>query len=72
MTSESSMTSTTRDKLLWIVVNTCRLLVSATFVFSGIVKLVDPVGMQYKIEDYLVALGISLSPESISLLRKDT
>lgn len=65
MTSESSMTSTTRDKLLWIVVNTCRLLVSATFVFSGIVKLVDPVGMQYKIEDYLVALGIPLSPESI-------
>lgn len=39
--------------------NTCRLLVSATFVFSGIVKLIDPVGTQYRIEDYAVALGVS-------------
>lgn len=35
------MTSTTRDNILWVVVNTCRLLVSATFVFSGVVKLID-------------------------------
>ena len=53
------MTSKTRDILLWIVVNTCRLVVSATFVFSGLVKLIDPIGTQYKIEDYAVALGIS-------------
>jgi len=46
-------------KLQWIVVNTCRLLVSATFIFSGLVKLIDPVGTQYKIEDYAAALGLS-------------
>ena len=39
--------------------NTCRLVVSATFIFSGIVKLIDPIGTQFKIEDYAVALGMS-------------
>ena len=53
------MKRTNSDRLLWIVVNTCRLLVSATFVFSGVVKLIDPIGTQYKIEDYLIALGIT-------------
>lgn len=46
-----------RRKIEWIVVNTCRLLVSATFIFSGLVKLIDPVGTSYKIEDYLYALN---------------
>ena len=46
------------DRLKWIVTNTCRLLVSATFVFSGLVKLIDPHGTEYKIQDYLVALGL--------------
>gem|GEM_PF-6059297 len=32
------------SKLQWTVVNTCRLVVSATFVFSGLVKLIDPHG----------------------------
>ena len=59
------MTRTSRDRILWIVVNTCRLLVSATFIFSGLVKLLDPVGMQYKIEDYLIAFGFSVSPENV-------
>ena len=44
-------------KILWIVVNTCRLLVSATFIFSGLVKLLDPAGTSYKIVDYAAALG---------------
>ena len=52
------MTSKVKHNLLWIVVNTCRLVVSATFVFSGLVKLIDPVGTQYKIEDYLLAAGL--------------
>lgn len=47
------------NKIQWIVVNTCRLLVSATFIFSGLVKLLDPAGTSYKIEDYAAALGIA-------------
>lgn len=46
-------------KILWTVVNTCRLLVSATFIFSGLVKLIDPAGTSYKIIDYAAALHIS-------------
>ncbi|MBQ7444226.1 MAG: DoxX family protein [Bacteroidaceae bacterium] len=42
----------------WIVVNTCRLLVGATFVFSGIVKLIDPHGTEYRLIDYAVALSL--------------
>jgi len=60
--------SMNRDRFLWIVVNTCRLLVSATFIFSGLVKLLDPVGVQYKIQDYLIALDLGISPESVWLL----
>ena len=48
-----------KNKLLWLVVNTNRLVVSATFIFSGLVKLIDPVGTQYKIEDYAAAVGVS-------------
>lgn len=47
-----------RERLLWIVVNACRLVVSATFIFSGIVKLLDPSGTQYKIVDYLAAMDL--------------
>lgn len=43
----------------YTLVNLCRLAVSATFVFSGLVKLIDPVGTQYKIEDYAAALDMS-------------
>ncbi len=39
-------------------VNICRLLLALTFIFSGFVKAVDPLGTQYKIQDYLVAIGL--------------
>ena len=42
-----------------LLVNACRLVVSVTFIFSGLVKLIDPVGTQYKIEDYAAALNLS-------------
>ena len=37
------------------VVNICRLLLAVIFILSGFVKAVDPMGTQYKIEDYLIA-----------------
>lgn len=39
-------------------VNICRLLLAVTFIFSGFVKAVDPLGTQYKIHDYLAAVGL--------------
>ena len=41
-----------------IAVNIGRLLMAITFIFSGFVKGIDPLGTQYKITDYLEALHI--------------
>jgi len=38
-----------------IAVNVCRIVVALTFIFSGYVKAIDPLGTQYKIHDYLDA-----------------
>jgi len=40
-----------------ILGSVARTLLAATFLFSGIVKAVDPLGTTYKIEDYLKAFG---------------
>ena len=42
-------------------VNIGRLLVAVTFIFSGFVKGMDPLGTQYKITDYLEALHIDFN-----------
>ena len=39
-------------------VNVCRFLLGVTFIFSGFVKAVDPLGSFYKIQDYLDAFGL--------------
>ena len=39
-------------------VNVCRFLLGVTFIFSGFVKAVDPLGSFYKIQDYLEAFGL--------------
>ena len=41
-----------------VTVNLCRFVLGATFIFSGFVKAVDPLGFFYKIQDYLEAFGI--------------
>lgn len=43
----------------WALVNFSRLVLAFTFVFSGLVKVVDPHGTQYKLEDYFQAFGWS-------------
>jgi len=51
-----------------ILVNICRFVVALTFIFSGYVKAIDPLGTQYKIEDYLEALSLqSLLPDWATL-----
>ena len=45
--------------VLWAVwVNVCRLLLAATFVFSGFVKALDPSGNALKIKEYGMAWGL--------------
>ncbi len=39
--------------------NICRIILGITFIFSGFVKAVDPLGSVYKIEDYLEAFHLA-------------
>lgn len=43
---------------LKVLVNFCRVLLGLTFMFSGIVKAIDPVGSQIKFSDYLYAFSM--------------
>lgn len=50
--------STWQSKVLVVVIFLCRLVIAVTFIFSGFVKAIDPIGTQYKIEDYLTAIHL--------------
>ncbi|PQJ80812.1 DoxX family protein [Polaribacter porphyrae] len=41
-----------KNKLTYNLVQIARIIVGALFIFSGFVKLVDPIGSQYKFEEY--------------------
>jgi len=58
--------------LLKIGVNVCRLLLAATFIFSGFVKANDPFGTVYKIQDYLASVGIISIPFHVILVASVT
>ena len=50
------------------ITNICRLILSLTFIISGFVKAVDPLGTQYKINDYLEAMHLTaLLPDYLTL-----
>ena len=51
-----------------LLVNVCRLVLAVVFILSGFVKAVDPHGTQYKIEDYLEAMGFGgVLPDVVTL-----
>ncbi len=52
-----------------ILVNIARFVVALTFILSGFVKAVDPMGTQYKIADYLAAMHLgTYIPDFITLI----
>ena len=56
-----------------LIVNICRLVLATTFILSGFVKAVDPLGTQYKIDDYLGAMHLGgLLPSLATLVASVT
>ena len=56
------------NKTKTIIVNICRFIVAFVFIISGFVKAIDPLGTQYKIQDYLSALGMgNVLPDFLTL-----
>ena len=63
------MTTKFKHNLALVAMGVVRLVLSLTYLFSGVVKLIDPRGTQYKIEDYGAAFGMSnLLPEGLPLV----
>lgn len=59
---------TWQGRMLAVTVFLCRFILAITFIFSGFVKAIDPIGTQYKIEDYLTAVHLQgLVPNWITL-----
>ena len=56
------------NRLTILLTNLCRGVLALTFVFSGYVKAIDPLGSQYKFQDYLDALSLGDSVPSWLLL----
>lgn len=57
-----------KSRLLWLSVNVARLVVVCTFIFSGTVKLIDPHGTEYKIQDYAQAFGLQALAQGVTPL----
>lgn len=51
------MKSDRQYMMIGILTTVCRFVLAVVFIFSGFVKAIDPLGTQYKIQDYLDAFG---------------
>ena len=52
-----------------LLMGVVRMVLALTYLFSGVVKLIDPRGTQYKIEDYAAAFGMTnLMPEWLPIV----
>ena len=47
------------QKLRITAVNVCRFVLAVTFIFSGYVKAIDPLGTLYKLKDYAAAMSLN-------------
>ncbi|MDO5664117.1 MAG: DoxX family protein [Bacteroidia bacterium] len=48
-----------QSRFIKIITELSRIILGATFVFSGFVKAVDPLGFTYKIQDYLISFNLT-------------
>lgn len=52
-----------------VITTVCRFVLAVVFIFSGFVKAIDPLGTQYKIQDYLDAFGwTGIFPEFVPFI----
>ena len=51
------MENSRQHKVIGVCTTVCRFVLAVVFIFSGFVKSIDPLGTQYKIQDYLEAFG---------------
>ncbi len=65
--ARSSRRAAMKKALPWVV-NICRLLLAATFMFSGFVKANDPLGTSFKLQDYCAAVGLEHVNEWVTLV----
>ena len=55
--------------VIGVITTVCRFVLAIVFIFSGFVKAIDPLGTQYKIQDYFDAIGwAGIFPDNIPFL----
>lgn len=63
------MENNRQHRIIGICTTVCRFVLAVVFIFSGFVKAIDPLGTQYKIQDYLTAFGwAEVFPSFVPLL----
>ena len=55
--------------VIGVIATVCRFVLAVVFIFSGFVKAIDPLGTQYKIQDYFDAFGwVGVFPDYVPFL----